>query len=74
MSSVVDEYHYHSMALENLNYDLCESCYQSVDEQAKEMYWPTKLNPWTQYAQVGVCVCVCVCACVHACVCVCVCV
>ena len=40
------------MALENLNYDLCESCYQSVDEKDKEMYWPTKLNPWTQYAQV----------------------
>ena len=49
----VDEYHYHSMSLENLNYDLCESCFQSVEETEKDNYLPTKLNPWTQYAQVS---------------------
>jgi len=47
-----DEYHYHSMALENLNYDLCGTCFHSVDEKEKDIYWPTKLSPWTQYAQV----------------------
>ena len=41
------------MALANLNYDLHETCFQSVDEEEKLNYWSNKLNPWAQYAQVS---------------------
>jgi len=51
---LADEYHYHSLSLENLNYDLCESCYQSIDVEQKPLFLPSKTNPWTQYAKVCV--------------------
>ncbi|XP_065899133.1 carboxylic acid reductase-like [Dysidea avara] len=47
-----DEYHHHSLSLENLNYDLCEGCYQSIDDDQKPLFLPSKTNPWTQYAKV----------------------
>ena len=51
---LADEYHHHSLSLENLNYDLCEGCYQSIDDDQKPLFLPSKTNPWTQYAKVQI--------------------
>ena len=48
----VNETHYHSMSLENLNYDLCESCYQSVSDEEKKLYSDCTVDPMAQYVKV----------------------
>ena len=48
------------MSLENLNYDLCDACYQSIDNKEKKLYGKSTADPMAQYAKVlhyVVCIC-----------------
>ena len=49
---LANETHYHSMALEDLNYDLCGTCYQSISDDEKLLYSDNTVDALTLYAKV----------------------
>jgi len=44
---LVTETVYHWLGLDDLNYDLCGTCYQSVGDEKKKLYWSTKVDPFS---------------------------
>jgi len=45
---------YHWLGLDDLNYDLCGTCYQSVGDEKKKLYWSTKVDPFSLCRKVHV--------------------
>ncbi|XP_065898942.1 carboxylic acid reductase-like isoform X2 [Dysidea avara] len=43
----VTETIYHWLGLDDLNYDLCGVCYQSVGDENKKLYWSTNVDPFS---------------------------
>ena len=44
------------MALEDLNYDLCGTCYQSISDEEKLLYSDNTVDALTLYAKVYHCI------------------
>ena len=41
------------MSLKDLDYDLCETCYQSISDEEKKLYNDSTVDPLTQYITVA---------------------